>query len=132
MNLKILPALGATLRKSSRLSPEARKTIVRTFEHVAIYPILYNEFSKIRDVKDQVLIEELLPALADVIALGDEPEYQLQCACLLVFIYSKCSNDDLTSDFYNAWRVCKQTGMVEKALAVPWLLKEIKIELLPA
>ena len=97
---------------------------------LALNALLHHHFTFIGDVEDGVLIKELLATLEEVVASGEEPVIQLQCACLIVFIYSKCRDNDLTSAFYNAWSVCKRMGILEKALADP-LLGGIETEHLP-
>ena len=119
--LKILPTLGAILRSPSTDS-DVQKTITQTYKMFAINSLLHHQFTFIGDVEDGMLIKELLATLAEVVALGQEPAIQLQCACLMVYIYSKCKDYSFTSDFYHAWRVCKRMGMVEKALADPSLV----------
>lgn len=117
LTLTIFPTFGAILRGPSTYS-ETRKAIIQTFRRLVIDSLFSHHFSYIGDVEDGVLIKELLTTLAEVVAQGeDEPAIQLQSACLIVFIYSHCIDYDVSSDFYNAWRVCKQMGMVEKALA---------------
>lgn len=130
MNLNIFPTLGEIVRDSSNRSPETIKTILATFEYLSIDFLLYHKFVYITDVEDQLLLKELLATLAEVVALGEEPATQLQCACMIVYIYSKCSDYSFTSHYYNAWRVCKRMGIVEKALADP-SSKGIETELLP-
>lgn len=80
-----------------------------------------HEHIDINDLPEQELLQELMRTVVEVMEKGIKPELICSSACIAAYVYSKCSDDNPTSDFNKAWEVCKRLGLVEKALAHPLL-----------